>query len=155
MKVGYLRAWLWAETREKYPDTKTWDKVVSVIQVAFWEGYIPEALMWTTLVLIPKGKWDYIGIGLVETISKVCTSIENSLLQSSILLHNVIHGFKQGRGTGTDIMKAKLKQHLAGIVDEPLFQVFLDVRKAYYSLYQGRCMEILLEYGLRTQYHSF
>ena len=28
-------------------------------------------------------------------------------------------------------MEAKLEQKLAGIVHEPLFQVFLDVRKAY------------------------
>ena len=46
MKVEHLNSWLRDATREKEPDTETWDKVVSVIQVAFWEGYIPEALMW-------------------------------------------------------------------------------------------------------------
>ena len=55
-KEENLKAWLRAAIREKEPNTKTWDKVVSVIQVAFWEGYIMEALMWTTMVLIPKGK---------------------------------------------------------------------------------------------------
>ena len=35
MKAEHLKAWLQAETREKDPDTETWDKVVSVIQVAF------------------------------------------------------------------------------------------------------------------------
>ena len=34
--------------------------------------------MWTTMVLIPKGSKEYRGIGLVETIWKVCTSIINS-----------------------------------------------------------------------------
>ena len=53
------------------------EKVVSVTQVAFKEGYIMEALMWTTMVLIPKGKGDYRGIVLVETNWKVCTSIVN------------------------------------------------------------------------------
>ena len=52
MKAEHLKAWLWSATREKETDTKTWDRVVSIIQVAFWEGYIPEALMWTTMVLI-------------------------------------------------------------------------------------------------------
>ena len=151
MKAGYLREWLRSATREKYPDTKTWDKVVSVIHIAFWEGYIPEALMWKTMVLIPKGKWGYIGIGLVETIWKVCTSIENSLLRSSIVLHSVLHGFIEGRGAGTEIMEAKLEQQLAGIIHETFFQVFLDVRKAYFSLDRGRCMEILLEYGLGSR----
>ena len=41
-----------------------------------------------------------------------------------------------------------MEQQLAGIVHEPLFQVFLDVRKSYDSLDRGRCMEILLAYGL-------
>ena len=80
MKAEHLKAWLQAETREKYPGTEAWDKVVSVIQVAFREGYIPEALMWTTMVLIPKGKGEYRSIGLVETIWKFCTSIVNSWL---------------------------------------------------------------------------
>ena len=55
MKVEHLKAWLQVVIREKGKDTKTWDKVVSVIQVAFWEGYIIEALELTTMVLIPKG----------------------------------------------------------------------------------------------------
>ena len=55
MKAEHLKAWLQAATREKDPDTKTWDKVVSVIHVVFWEGNIPEALMWKTVVIIPKG----------------------------------------------------------------------------------------------------
>ena len=80
MKAEHLKAWLRAATRDKYPDTKTWDKVVSVIQVAFREVYIPEALMWTTMVMIPKGKVEYRSIGLVETIWKVCRSIVNSWL---------------------------------------------------------------------------
>ena len=57
--------------------------------------------MWKTMFLIPKGKWEYIYIGLVETIWKVFTSIFNSYLQSSIVLHDILHGFRQGRGAGT------------------------------------------------------
>ena len=51
-----------------------------------------------TMVLIPKGKGGYRGIGLMETIWKVCSSIVNSLLRSSIVLHDVLHGFIQGGG---------------------------------------------------------
>ena len=86
--------------------------------------------MWTTMVLLEKGSRDHRRIGLVKIIWKVCMSIFNSRLQSSIVQHDVLHGFRQGRGTGTAIMEAKLEQHLAGIVHEPLFQVFLNVRKA-------------------------
>ena len=122
--------------------------MVSIIKVALWEGYIPEALIWKTMVLIRKGKGEYRGIGLVETIWKVCTSIVNSRLQSSIVLHDVLHGFRQGRGTGTVIMKAKLEQQLAWIFHKPLFQVFLDVSKSYDPLDRRICMEILRKYGL-------
>ena len=104
--------------------------------------------MWTTMVLIPNIGGEYRGIGLVETIWKVCTSIMNSRLQSSIVLYDVLHGFRHGRGSGTEIMEAKQEQQLAGIVHKPLCQVFIDVSKAYYSLDQGRCMEILCGYGL-------
>ena len=68
--------------------------------------------MWTTMVLIPNISREYREIGMVDTICKVCTSIVNSWLQSSILLHDVLHGFRQGRGTGTEIMEAKLEQQL-------------------------------------------
>ena len=60
MKVEHLQAWLQAATRDKDTDTETWDKVVSVIHIAFWEGYIPDALMWTTMVMIPKCGGEYI-----------------------------------------------------------------------------------------------
>ena len=122
MKAEHLNAWLRAVTREKDPDSKTWDKVVSVIQVAFWGGYIPEAYMWTTMVLIPKGKLEYRGIGLVETIWKVCMSIVNIRLRSSIVLHDVLHGFRQGGRTGTAIMEAKLEQKLAGVFHKPFLR---------------------------------
>ena len=52
------------------------------------------------------------------------------------------------RGTGTATLEAKLAQQLAGLAHELLFQVILDVRKAYDSLDRGQCMEILLGYGM-------
>ena len=60
----------------------------------------------------------------------------------SVTLHNTLHGFRAGRGTGTATLEAKLVQQLVGIVHEPLFQIFLDVRKAYDSLDRGWYMEI-------------
>ena len=75
-------------------------------------------------------------------------SIVNSHLQSSIVLHGALRGFQQGRGKGTAIMEAKLEQQISGRVHEPLFQVFIDVRKSYDSLDRGRCMEIIRDYGL-------
>ena len=100
MKAERLKSWLREATREKEPDTETWEKVISVTKLAFQEGYILESLMWKMMFLIPKGGREYRGIGLVDTIWKVCTSIMNSWLQSSIVLYDVLHGFQQG-GTRT------------------------------------------------------
>ena len=86
------------------------------------------------MVLITNSGGEYRGIGIVETIWKVCMSIINSRIRSYIVLHDVLHGFQQGRGTWTAIMEAKLEQQLTGIFHEPLFQVFIGVRKAYTSL---------------------
>ena len=133
---------------EKDPDTEAWDKGVSVMQVVFWDGYIPEDLMWKTMFLIKKGGREYRGIGLVDTTWKVFKSILNSRLQIYIVLHDVLHGFLQRRGTGTAAMEVKMEQLLAGIFHKTLFQVFIDVRKAYDSLDIGRCMEILRGYVL-------
>ena len=66
--------------------------------------------MWTTMFLIPKGDGGYRGIGMVETIWEVYTSIVNIRLQSFIVLHDALHGFRQGRGTGTAIMEAKVER---------------------------------------------
>ena len=44
MKAEQFKEWLRAATREKDPDTETWERVVSVIHIAFREGYILEAL---------------------------------------------------------------------------------------------------------------
>ena len=46
-------------------------------------------------------------------------------------------GYRDGGNGG------KLEQKLAGVVHDPLFQVFIDVQKSYDSLDRGRCMEIL------------
>ena len=45
-------------------------------------------------------------------------------------------------------MESKLQQQLAGIVHNPLFQVFINIRKDYDLLDRGRCTEILHGYGL-------
>ena len=39
---------------------------MELVQTAFWDGYLAEEATWQAVVLIPKGKKDYRGIGLVE-----------------------------------------------------------------------------------------
>ena len=69
-------------------------------------------------------------------------------IKQSVTLHYKFRGFRTGRGAGIDTLGAKLGQQLVGLAHEPLFQVFLDIRKAYNSLYRGQCMGILWRYGM-------
>ena len=64
------------------------------------------------------------------------------------MLHDTLHGFRIWRGTETATLEAKLAHQMAGLAHKPLFQVFLDVRKAYNSLDKERCLELLSGYGL-------
>ncbi len=43
-------------------------------------------------------------------------------------------------------MEVKLNQQLAWVDQEPLYQIYLDLRKAYDALDRGRCLEILAGY---------
>ena len=47
-----------------------------------------------------------------------------------------------------ETLEVNLAQHLTCLAHKPLFQVFLDFRKAYDSLDRGRYLEILRGYGL-------
>ena len=84
----------------------------------------------------------------MELVWKVCTTVENCRLKRSVSLHDALHGFRAGRGTGTVILEEKVVQQLAGISHEPLVEVFLDVCKAYNSLDRGRCMDIMRGYRM-------
>ena len=90
------------------------------------------------MVLLPKGRGGYWGVEFVEVVWKVCTMIINFCLKRSVL-----RKFRAVRGIGTVTLEAKLVQNMAGITNEPLLKIFLDVRKTYDSLDRGRCMEIL------------
>ena len=77
----------------------------------------------------------------------------NNRLRYYITLYNVLYCFRQGRGTVTETMEAKLAQNLKGLYHEPILQVFLDVRKDYDSLDRGMCMDILKGYRLKPNLH--
>ena len=47
-------------------EAANWEMVVDLIQTSFREGKLFEEAMWKVVVLIPKGKKDYRGIGLVQ-----------------------------------------------------------------------------------------
>ena len=51
---------------------------------------------------------------------------------------------------GTATLEAKRAQNMVGLAHETLFQVFLDVRKAYESLDRDQCLQLLSGYGMGT-----
>ena len=91
------------------------------------------------IVLLPKGEGDYRGIGLLDPCWKVVEKIMVCRLAA-------IGGLPK-RGTGTAIIEVKLAQQLAWMEQEPLYQVFVDLRKAYDHLDCERCLPIMTGYG--------
>ena len=75
--------------------------MVRLIQNNFKDGVVPEEVAWSTMILFMKGRGEYWGIGLVEVVWKVCATVVNFRLKMSVMLHDTLHGFRSGRGTGT------------------------------------------------------
>ena len=115
---------------------------VTPLQVVWESGTIPTQMTWMIIVLLPKGGGNYHGIGLLDPIWKV---VEKVMLArfSVVKLHDCLHDKLPGRGMGTAIMEVKLQQQLAWVDQEPLHQIYLDLRKAYDALDRGRCLKIL------------
>ena len=90
------------------------------------------------------------GIGLVYVLWKVCALVVNCQLKRIAVLHDALHRIITGKGTGTatSAIEAMLSQQLSWIAQETLFQVFLDVPKAYDFLDRDRCLELLRGYWL-------
>ena len=100
-----------ADQSETEPtEAENWTMVMGLVQSEFREGKLAEEAMWQAVVLIPKGKTDYQGIGLVEVMWNVVAEILNRRLTASITFHDFLHGLQAGRGTGTATLKAKLIQ---------------------------------------------
>lgn len=138
-----------AEKDNATPDEQQgWEHVCKVIQHIFETGEIPEEMTWSILVLIPKTSGGTRGIGLLETMWKAVSAIINSRLQESIPLHDALHGFRKCRGTGTASLDAKLQMQLSHIRGVPLYQIFLDLSKAYDMLDCKQTLEILNSYGV-------
>ena len=67
---------------------------MELIQTAFRDIELAEEATWQAVVLIPKGKGDYQGIGLMEVMWMVVAVILNRRFTYSITFHNVLHGFR-------------------------------------------------------------
>jgi hypothetical protein len=107
-------------------------------------------MSWVVTVLIPKGGGEYQGIGLLEPIWKVLERLMDLWLER-IKLHDSLHGCLAGRGTGTEIIEAKLAQQLAHLEQAPFFGIFIDLKKAFDTMDRGRCLAILALHGVEAR----
>jgi hypothetical protein len=99
------------------------------------------------VVLIPKEGGNYQGIGLLEPMWKVCEQVMDTQL-NSIHLHKSLHGCRDGRGTGTAVIEAKLTQQLAHLKQVMFYGVFLDLKKVFDTMDCKCCLLILRGYGV-------
>jgi hypothetical protein len=124
-----------------------WWIFLELIQVIWDRGEIPEQMSWMVIVLLPKGGGDFRGIGLLDPCWKVVEKLMVCRM-AIIEFHPSLHGKLPKRGTGTATIEAKLAQQLAWMEQEPLYQVFVDLRKAYDHLDREWCIEIMIGYGV-------
>ena len=66
--------------------------------------------MWTIIFLITKENTDTQGIVLLGFLWEMVEAIIDTHLRVSVRLHNVLHGFHSGKGTGASILELNLVQ---------------------------------------------
>jgi hypothetical protein len=99
------------------------------------------------IILLPKGGNNSRWIGLLDPFWKAVEKIMVGRL-GSIEFHPCLHGGLPKRGAGMATIEAKLAQQLAWMEQEPLYQVLVDLRKAYDHLDQEQCLAIMTGHGV-------
>ncbi len=154
MRAEHLKGWLKGAKLEEDPKTgpanvgarEDWKALVKLVQAVWDEGKIPTELGWVVTVLIPKGGSDYHGIGLFEPIWKVVELVIDKRLEA-IALHNSLHCCRNGQGTGTAVIEARLTQQLAHIEQTSFYGAFIDLKKAFDTMDWKRCLLLLEGHG--------
>ena len=131
MKPDHFKDWLAAANREENPNTTNWDLLVCLTKHSFSTGELPTEAAWGAMVILPKPDGGVRGIGLLEAFWKLCSKIIDLRVQASVQFHDSLHGFRARRGTGTAIIEAKLFQQLAMADQVAVYEIFLDLSKAY------------------------
>jgi len=128
-----------------------WVLLTDIIQDAFQTGTLPTLLHCNILVFIPKTKLGKVrGIGLLESLWKLFTTIIHKHLMKNIVFHLDMHGFLPKQGCSTASIKAKLQMQYAHCTSQPLFQVFINISKAYEGLDQECTLTLLQDYAVGT-----
>ena len=83
----------------------------------------------------------------METLWKVVEELIDTCLRASLQMQDILHRFRDRRGTGTAIMELNIAQDLAVIDQDPLLLVLLDFWKVYDTVDRDHLRIILYGYG--------
>ena len=118
-----------------------------MVQDCFIGNPTPQAFSYEILCIIPKlERGKYHGIALLEVLYKLVSMIIHVCIQDCIKFHPSIHGFHTGHGTGTCTIEAKMHMQLASYLGHPLYQIYLDLTKAYDTLDHTCTLSLLKAY---------
>jgi len=158
ISVDHLKDWCIEATQEdpKEDTVELWEKVVELVQRCLRDGDIPKAFFNGILVIIPKDDCGGVrGIGLLEVIHKLISKIITLRMTNAISFCEQVHGFRKKRGTFTAIGETKIRMQMATCTSETLYQVYLDLSKAYDSIDRGRVLLLLEKYKVGPRIRKY
>ena len=129
---------------------------MKIVKEAIGHGKVPTAFSTGTLVIIPKDdKGGVRGIGRLEVIHKLISQVINLRLNTHIKFLPEIHSFRRKRGTYTAIGEAKIRMQIASCNSTPLYQIYLDLSKAYDSIDREQTLEIMRKYKVGPNIRNY
>jgi hypothetical protein len=123
---------------------------IRLIQAIWEQGCVPEQMKWEIIVLLSKEGGDYRGIGLLDLFWKAMEKIMVAQF-ALIKFHDSLHDGLAKRGTGTATIEVKLHQGLAWRDQCPLYQIYLDLKKAYDTIDREQTLDILAAFGVGSK----
>ena len=97
------------------------------------------------MVITPKRNREFRVIGIVEVIWKAVAGVVNRRIGVAVNFHDVLHGLRVGRGTGTAFLETRIIHQLAAMREEVL------IWKDYNALDMEFCLKIFVGYGIRIR----
>ena len=85
---------------------------------------------------------------------KALSEVVNWWIGAVVKFHDVLQGFRAGRGTGAASLEANILQQIMSMREEVLYEVLLNLWKFYDALYRERCMDILVGFGIGSRTES-
>ena len=134
MRMMHLQHWIAEARRTDIPDATNWLKLVDLVQKEYQDILLSEEAMWKVVAMIPKGGRHFGWTGIIEVLWKTIAAILNRSLGAAIILQEDLHGIRYNRGTGNASLEAKPLQKMMATREEVLYEILLDLYKAYSAL---------------------